>query len=75
MVLSVLRALIVQLAYENPRWGYRRIVGGLKGLGVVVSATTVKQILAREHLGPAGKRKGPTWPELLRTQETSVIAG
>jgi putative transposase len=68
------RALIVRLARENPRWGYRRIVGELKGLGVVVSATAVKQILRQEQLGPAGKRKGPTWRQFLRTQAETVIA-
>src|SRR5919201_3579428 len=55
------RVLIVRLARENPRWGYPRIVGELKGLGVVVSATTVKKILREEQLGPAGKRPGPRW--------------
>jgi hypothetical protein len=39
------RALIVRFARENPRWGYQHIVGELKGLAVVVSATTVKKIL------------------------------
>ena len=53
------RALILRLARENPRWGYQRIVGELKGLGIVVSATTVKKILRETQLGPAGKRKGP----------------
>ena len=52
------RALIVRLARENPRWGYPRIVGELKGMGIVVSATTVKKILRKEQLGPAGKRRG-----------------
>jgi len=68
------RALIVRLARENPRWGYLRIVGELKGLGVIVSATTVKKVLREEQLGPAGKRKGPSWREFLRAQAKSVIA-
>jgi len=39
------RASIVGLARENPRWGYVRIVGELKGLDVLVSATTVTNVL------------------------------
>jgi hypothetical protein len=38
-----------------------------------VSATTVKKILREEQLGPAGKRKGPSWREFLRAQATSVV--
>ena len=66
--------LIVRFARENPRWGYQRIAGELKGLGVVVSATTVKEVLREEQLGPAGKRRGPSWREFLRPQANSVIA-
>jgi homeodomain-containing protein len=69
-----LRALIVQLARENPRWGYQRIVGELKGMGIVVSATTVRKILREEQVGPAGKRRGISWREFLRAQARSVIA-
>jgi putative transposase len=43
------RALIVRLARENPRWGYQRLVGELKGMGIVVSATTVKKCSARNN--------------------------
>ena len=60
-----IRALIVRLARENPRWGYPRIVGELKGLGIVVSATTVRKVLRAAHLGPAGTRSGPSWREFL----------
>jgi putative transposase len=60
--------LIVQLARENPRWGYLRIVGEARELGVSVSATSVRTILRRHGLGPAPlrSRKGPTWVEFLR---------
>lgn len=68
------RALIVQLARENPRWGYQRIVGELKGLGVVVSATTVKKVLREHQLGPAGTRRGPSWRDFLRAQASSIMA-
>jgi putative transposase len=54
--------------------GYQRIVGELKGLGIVVSATTVRKILREERLGPAGRHKGPSWREFLRAQAKSIIA-
>jgi putative transposase len=62
------------LARENPRWGYLRIVGELKGLGMVISASTVKKVLRDERLGPAGRREGPSWREFLRAQAKSVMA-
>lgn len=70
-----MRALIVRLARENSRWGYQRIVGELKGLGVVVSATTVKKILREQMLGPAGKRRGPSWQEFLPCPSTQPHGG
>lgn len=68
------RTLVVRLARENPRWGYQRIVGELKGLGVRVSATTVRKILRAGGLGPADKRPGPSWRDFLRAQARSIIA-
>ena len=53
--------LVLRLARENPRWGYLRIVGECRKLGVRVSATSVRTILRRHHLGPAPRRGGPSW--------------
>ena len=58
----------------NPRWGYQRIVGELNGLGIAVSATTVKKILPQAGLGPAGSRGGLSWRAFLRAQAQSMLA-
>jgi len=67
------RALILRLGRENPRWGYLRIRGELLKLGVRVSATTIATVLRRSGLGPA-PRRGPTWSEFLRSQAAGILA-
>jgi putative transposase len=69
-----IRDLVLRLARDNPRWGYQRIVGELKGLGVTASATTVRSWLREDRLGPAGTRGGTTWREFLRTQARTLLA-
>jgi hypothetical protein len=66
--------LVLRLARENPRWGYQRIVGECRKLGVRVSATSVRSILGRHSLGPAPRRGGPTWAQFLRGQAAGVVA-
>jgi putative transposase len=69
-----IRELVLRLARENPRWGYQRIVGELKGLGIAVSATTVRTWLRAGGLGPAGTRRGMTWGEFVRAHRHSMLA-
>jgi putative transposase len=69
-----IRALVLRLARENRRWGYQRIAGEINGLGLRVSATTVRKILRQAGLGPAGSRGGLTWREFLRRQAQSMLA-
>jgi transposase InsO family protein len=66
--------LVLRLARENPRWGCLRVVGECRKLGVRVSATSVRTILRRHHLGPAPRRRGRTWTQFLRTQATGTLA-
>jgi putative transposase len=69
-----LRALVVRPGRENPRWGYPRIRGELRKLGIRISATTVRSILLRHGMNPAPRRAGPTWTQFLRTQAAGILA-
>jgi putative transposase len=57
-----------------PAWGYLRIVGECRNLGVRVSATSVRRILRRHRIGPAPRRGGPSWAQFLRTQAGGLLA-
>jgi transposase InsO family protein len=69
-----LQELVVQLARENPGWGYRRIVGELRGLGICVSATSVRTILARQGVPPAPQRNELSWRDFLRQHAATTLA-
>jgi transposase InsO family protein len=69
-----LRELILRLANENPHWGYKRIVGELKRLGVTVSATSVRKVLLEAGLQPAPERTRSSWRAFLRAQAASMLA-
>jgi putative transposase len=69
-----LQDLIVQLARENPRWGYQRIKGELVRLGMRVSATGIRTTLRRHGLDPAPRPTATTWRAFLRRQATGIVA-
>jgi putative transposase len=67
------RELVIRMAKENPRWGYVRIQGECRKLGIRVGASTIKRLLLREGLGPAPRRVGPSWSEFLRSQAEGIL--
>ncbi len=69
-------ALVLRLARENARWGYRRIQGELTKLGHRISHTTVRAVLQRHDLSPAPERqrRGSTWRQFLARHQHQVLA-
>jgi putative transposase len=68
------RELIVRLARENTSWGYVRIVGELRKLGINVSATVVRSVLAEADIPPAPQRDRNSWRTFLRQHGDSILA-
>jgi putative transposase len=62
------------LARENTSWGYVRIVGELRKLGIEVSATLVRSVLARAGVPPAPQRDRLGWRAFLRAQGATILA-
>ena len=67
-------ALVLPLANENPRWGYRRIQGELIKLGIRLAGSTIARILKDHGLGPSPRRTGPTWRAFVRAQVSGIVA-
>jgi putative transposase len=61
-----IRELVLKLARENS-WGYTRILGELRKLGIkCISRQTVKVILKENNIDPGPKRGKGTWDEFLK---------
>ncbi len=64
----------MRLARENTSWGYVRIVGELRKLGINVSATLVRSVLAEAGIPPAPQRDRTSWRTFLRQHGDSMLA-
>jgi len=55
---NMIRKLVLEMAEQNPSWGYGHIHGELKGLGYKVSWQTVRRVMLDHGLlpDPAGVR-------------------
>jgi len=68
-----IQRLILEMAGENPRWGYTRIQGALANLGYTVGRNTIKRVLAANGIDPAGRR--PTsWKTFLKAHWGAIAA-
>src|SRR5213595_2470220 len=69
-----MRELILRLARENSSWGYLRIAGEPRKLGIAVAATSVRNILVKAGLPPAPRRDAHSWRSFLRAQGEPILA-
>ena len=70
---QALRALLLEMARDNPAWGYR-IHGELTGLGSKVAPSTLWKILKHAGIDPAPRRAGLTWRAFLAGQAKTILA-
>jgi hypothetical protein len=68
------RSLVLEMACDNPGWGYRRIHGELVGLGCKIAPSTVWQILKDAGIAPAPRRSGQSWRAFLDAQAKTILA-
>ncbi len=69
-----LKDLVLRLAGENPRWGYRRIQGELLKLGHHCSHLAVRDILRRHGVSPAPRRARVLWRDFIRQHAEQILA-
>jgi putative transposase len=71
-------SLVLRIANENTRWGYRKIVGELKKLGIRIGTTTVRSILNDRGVHPspgkAFKKPSIPWKTFVHAHMDSMVA-
>jgi putative transposase len=73
-VSRTVRDLVLEMARDNPTWGYRRIHGELTGLGHTLAPSTVWKILNDADIDPAPSRHSQTWRTFLAAQARTMLA-
>ena len=72
-IASEIQSLIVEMASDNPRWGYTRIQGALANLGYTVGRNTIKRVLAENGIDPVGRRS-MSWKTFLKAHWGAIAA-
>jgi putative transposase len=66
---------VLELARDNPGWGYARIRDALRGLKIEIGRTTVANILAQAGIEPAPERnRKRTWKHFLKSHWERLYA-
>lgn len=74
-IASEIEELVLEMARENPSWGYDKIAGAIGNIGHNVSDQTVGNILKRHGLSPSeGRRQNTTWAAFIRQHKESLWA-
>ena len=66
--------LTLEMARDNPTWGYRRICGELTGLGHKIAPSTIWEILKAAGIDPAPRRAAASWRQFLSAQAKTITA-
>ncbi len=67
--------LVLSIVEENSSWGYDRVAGALSNLGHDISDETVGNILRRNGVPPAPRRKPDIpWSEFIETHQDVIAA-
>ena len=67
--------LIERMAKDNKSWGYTRIVGALKNLGICIDRTTFKRVLKDLGIEPGpDRRKGMSWSTFIKAHLGEIVA-
>ena len=71
-----LEAVILQLAKENPSWGYGKLEGELRKLGSDIGRSTIRDVLKRRRVPPAPDRgkHGSRWRRFLANYKGEIVA-
>jgi putative transposase len=69
------RSLVLDLARDNPGWGYTKIRDALRGLKVEIGRTTVASLLKEAGMEPAPERiRKRTWKQFLKCHWETLYA-
>ena len=67
-----IRELVLRLARDNDDWGYTRILGELRKLGIKTSRTNVVNILKAHQIDPKLDPNKGTWGEFLKAHAKTL---